>query len=256
MLEPHILAQAAGGDLDEESREDALEPLRTANFDRLLRRPELGDVGGKRLLDVGCAHGWFLDRAAADGMTGVGIEPDEVVADRTRARGLDVRPGFFPDAVGVDERFDLIAFNDVLEHIGDVRATLRACAEHLAPGGQVLVNAPSRRGFLYKVAGLLARIGWVGPFERLWQVGFPSPHVHYLDSASLSAIARHEGLEVAWSMRLPSMTVSGLYARIRYSGDVGVPKAVVITAVMAVVAPFLRLLPSDIEVWSLTRTGD
>jgi SAM-dependent methyltransferase len=207
------------------------------------------------LLDVGCAHGWFLDRAARDGYDTVGIEPDQAVCARTRARGLDVRKGFFPDAVEPDEKFDLIAFNDVLEHIPDIASTLRACAEHLAPGGRVIVNAPSRRGALYRIATLLARAGRDGAFDRMWQLGFPSPHVHYLDTASLAAIAADHGFALEQTMRLPSVSARGMFSRIRYSGDVGLLKAVGLTVLMTLAVPLLRVLPSDIEVWVLGRTS-
>ncbi|MFL6156518.1 MAG: class I SAM-dependent methyltransferase [Marmoricola sp.] len=254
VLEPRILEQAEGGDLDESSREDALATLRRRNFDRIVGELGAPAPGSAPLLDVGCAHGWFLERAAAEGWSVVGIEPDVAVSASTRARGLDVRPGFFPDAVGADERFGLIAFNDVLEHIPDVLAVLRACADHLEPGGRVLVNAPSRRGFLYRVASALARLGATGPFDRMWQEGFPSPHVHYFDTASVRSIASAAGFTVERTHRLPSVAVRGMYRRIRYAGDVGVLKAAALTVVVTAAVPLLRVLPSDIDVWVLRRT--
>ena len=192
-LEPHILEQVAGGDLDEASRETGLAALRQANFRRLAAfLDEFAPPGGAkpRLLEVGCAHGWFIE-AASPRFDVTGIEPDVAVATATRGRGLAVLGGFFPDALDADERFDVIVFNDVLEHIPDVNATLAACWRHLRPGGRIVVNAPSRRGFLYRVSKLLAGLGLAGSFERMWQLGFPSPHVHYFDTDSLTRLARN-----------------------------------------------------------------
>jgi hypothetical protein len=67
VLEPHIDAQAPGGDLDEARRETGLAGLRQDNFRRLhawLRglgafARRAGDAK-PRLLEVGSAHGWFL----------------------------------------------------------------------------------------------------------------------------------------------------------------------------------------------------
>lgn len=254
-LEPHILEQVDGGDLDEASREKGLESLRQANFKRLLAL--LGGLvppGGAppRLLEVGCAHGWFMDTASAS-FEVTGIEPDVAVATATRARGLAVRGGFFPDVLDAGDRFDIIVFNDVLEHIPDVNATLDACLHHLAPGGRIVVNAPSRRGFLYRVSKVLARLGLPGSFERMWQLGFPSPHVHYFDTDSLSRLATKAGFTLESRSQLPSVAVRGLYARVRYSREVPVAKALFLTVAVTLIAPLLAVLPPDIEVWILRR---
>lgn len=252
-LEPHILEQAEGGDLDEASRHKALAGLRQANFSRLLGRLTgmVGDPDSRpRLLDVGCAHGWFIEMASKH-FDVTGIEPDRAVADATRQRGLPVRGGFFPDALDASETFDAIVFNDVLEHIPDVNATLRACRAHLAPAGWLVINAPSRRGFIYRLSKGLARAGMRGPFERMWQFEFPSPHVHYFDTESIDALAQRNGFELVQRMVLPSVAVSGLYSRIRYSREVSAAKAAIIAGAVTLAKPVLSVLPSDIEVWFL-----
>ncbi len=254
-LEPHILDQTDGGDLDEAAREQGLAHLRQANFERLLAWlcgvMQVGDAR-PRLLDVGCAHGWFI-RLASSRFEVTGIEPDAAVATATRARGLAVRSGFFPDALGQDERFDVIVFNDVLEHIPDVDAALAACWRHLAPEGYVVVNAPSSRGSLYRISRVLARVGMGGSFDRMWQLGFPSPHVHYFATENLDRLARKAGLSLAGRTHLASLTVRGLYARIRYSRDVSAIKALALTVAVSLLAPLLAVLPPDIEVWILRR---
>ena len=256
-LEPHILEQADGGDLDEASREQGLEHLRQANFQRLLALlgglPSTGSAR-PRLLDVGCAHGWFIETASSRFEVS-GIEPDVAVATATRARGLAVRGGFFPDALGPEERYEIIIFNDVLEHIPDINATLAACWRHLVPGGRVVVNAPSRQGFLYRLSKVFLRLGKGGAFERMWQAGFPSPHVHYLDTDSMSGLARKAGFALESRTRLPSVAVRGLHARVRYSRDVSAAKAILLTVGVTLLAPFLAILPPDIEVWILRRSS-
>lgn len=256
-LEPHILEQQAEGDLDEYAREDALRDLRIANFDRLGNRVGklLGDSSGKArtLLDVGCAHGWFLERMSRD-FSVFGIEPDRLIAEVARRRGFEVRSGFFPDVVD-GKSYDVIAFNDVLEHIPDVNKTLAACHDHLNAGGYVVVNAPDRKGFLYRLSKLMARAGLGNSFERMWQVGFPSPHVHYFDSESITRLASKAGFEVVDSFSPPTATYSGLYSRVRYDRSVSALKAFVMTGVLGLMIPFLTLLPADIRVWMLQKKG-
>ena len=240
--------------LDEALREEGLEVLRQRNFRTLAsqmkaripstpqRRP--------RLLDVGCAHGWFLEATNAH-FDVIGIEPDARVASAAAAKGFPVRKGFFPDVLEVDERFDAIVFNDVMEHIPDIHAAFQACARHLRPGGWVMVNAPARTGALYGLARVLARLGQPASFERLWQKGFPSPHVHYLDDASIRSLGARSDLQLARISTLPSMSVEGLYARIRYDRSVSACKAAALTVALTAAAPLLRVLPADIKVWSL-----
>jgi len=240
--------------LDEAMREEGLGHLRQQNFQALeadlAARVTAAADARPSLLDVGCAHGWFLE-AGRDDFVVTGIEPDARVADAAAMRGLPVRRGFFPDVLGADERFDVIVFNDVLEHIPDIGAALRACARHLQPGGWVVVNAPSRTGVLYRISRMMARLGLPSTFDRMWQKDFPSPHVHYLDDASMQAIAGHCGLGITAVRTLPSISTHGLYARIRADRNVSPVKAALVTAVLTVASPAMRMLPADIKVWLL-----
>lgn len=256
-LLPAIGDSATAGRIDERAREVALAGIRGRNFDALVgwirdalpARPS--GSGEPRLLDVGCAHGWFAEKARAAGFDALGIEPDAAIASRAAARGVRVRRGYFPDALEPGETFDAIVFNDVLEHVPNVVDALRACRARLAPGGLVVVNAPDRRGPFYRLAGWLARLGATGPFERLWQKDMPSPHLYYFDEASMSRAAVAAGLSLRAARRLPALAAKGLYARIRFDRSVALPKALVLYAGSLALLPLLRLLPSDIGVWFL-----
>ncbi|WP_414493096.1 class I SAM-dependent methyltransferase [Stenotrophomonas maltophilia] len=240
--------------LDEVLREEGLGALRQRNFrvlgDELSARFPAVTGRRSRLLDVGCAHGWFLE-ATADHFEVLGIEPDARVAEAAGERGQPVRRGFFPDVLQADERFDVIIFNDVMEHIPDIIAAMQACARHLAPGGVVMINAPARTGVLYRISRMMASLGLPASFDRMWQKGFPSPHVHYLDDASVNAIGARAGLTLDSVRTLPSLSVNGLYARIRYDRSVSTAKALAITCVLGLASPALRALPADIKVWTL-----
>ncbi len=256
-LEVDIDVQGEREVLDEALRQEGLSDLRQNNFSLLAAELASGVTlpGQKpRLLDVGCGHGWFL-KATADHFSSVGIEPDARVAEMASSQGVEVRKGFFPDALESNERFDVISFNDVLEHIPDVAGALGACVRHLKPGGRLVINAPARTGVFYRVAGLMNRLGMPASFERMWQKGFPSPHVHYFDDDSIRVLGRRAGLKLEKVMSLPSLSTRGLYARIRYDRSVSAAKAMMTTAVLAAASPMLRVLPADIKVWVLTNEG-
>lgn len=206
--------------LDEERRRNGLAAVRAANIrltlDLLARdRP----LSGLRLLDVGCAYGWFLLEARRRGMPGVGIEPDPAIAEAARREGLDVRTGYFPEALEPLERsgsFDVIAFNDVLEHISDLPGTLAACRKLLAPDGRLVVSAPSSEGALYRAAVALRRLGRRSPLSRLWQEGFPSPHLSYFSPESLDRLMARHGLSLRARRRLRTISCRGLADRVGF----------------------------------------
>lgn len=256
-LKPEINAKGAA--LDEALRESALSDLRNANFELILDALRAAQLApGASILDVGCAHGWFLERAQARGYRCVGIEPDRAMADIARRSGLDIRDGFFPDALLAGETFDAIVFNDVLEHIPDIAQVLSSSAEALTSGGRLAVNLPLSTGVIYRTADLLDKFGWHGPFERMWQKGFPSPHISYVHQSNLKKLAIRAGLEEVSRLRLPSVTMAGLWQRLNYDRSLPTAAAGVVYAAVGAIRPVLRYLPADIglQIFSKPRTDD
>ena len=112
----------------------------------------------RRVLDVGCGTGAFgqaLKRSRPD-VEVWGIEPHlgvipaaEVLLDR-------VVVGRFPEDVP-DRHFDVVCFNDVLEHLVDPWGALLAAAPILSAGGCVVASIPNVRH--YSVIWALVRHG-------------------------------------------------------------------------------------------------
>lgn len=226
--------------IDEDARATGLEDLRRQNNATVVERVKAwGAPPGARLLDVGSAHGWLLQQAAAEGLHAVGVEPDVAVAQRAISGGVDVRIGFFPDALLPDDRFDVVTFNDVLEHLPDPRSALADSAARLAPGGLLMVNIPNRHGLVYRVADALRRVGLSSVFERLWQRGLPSPHLWYFAPDGLTRLGRSLGLEVVEVAHLPSMSRRGLWARAHFDRRPS-PVTVASVAVGWLAAPLLN----------------
>lgn len=214
-LVPEINSAALHDPIDRADRIAGFKRLRDENNAQILDDLSADTpLEGKRLFDVGSAHGWFLEAAAGRGMRAEGIEPEQEMVEHARARGLDVRTGYFPTALADDEQADVISFNDVLEHIPDVRAALSACADHLPPGGLLSVNIPSASGLAYRIATVLARLGIRGPYLRLWQYGLPSPHVHYFTPDGLQRLVERHGFAVVRRRPLSSIRRQGLWERV------------------------------------------
>jgi len=234
------LAAGAGASVE------GLENLRQANFERLLDRLEtLRPLAGTRLLEVGCARGWFLDAAARRGVDCVGLEPDPDLAADAHGRGHSIETGLFPAAPHTKESFDIVVFNDSFEHIPAPRDAVARCAELLPTGGLLALNLPSSDGALYRAASVLARVGVRSPLERLWQKGLPSPHRSYFSPTNLTRLVESSGAFVPRERcALPSVAIPGLWRRLRSSWPV--PHAVGLYIGVAAFVPLLRHLPQDI----------
>jgi len=238
-------ASAHGWD---DAAEIAMAPLRRNAARRLLAElARLTVPESKRLLDVGCGPGWFLEAALDAGFTVSGVEPDARLAARGRAAGLDVITGVFPAAMGTTPE-DVITFNDVFEHLPSPLEALAAVRTQLVTGGLLLLNLPSRAGPVYRTSEILARSGMTRPLERMWQKDFESPHLFYYAPTDLDRLVEGRGFERIRAFTLPSISVRRLWTRIRAdaSRKLGGDVLTYIAALSAV--PILKLLPSDIMV--------
>ena len=97
-----------------------------------------------RVLEAGCGYGGNL---AMLGQLG-DVQAFEFDDDaRAHAAALSSRPvayGKLPDEIGfTNDRFDLIAMLDVLEHIDDDVGSLRTLGSRLAPDGCLLLTVPA-----------------------------------------------------------------------------------------------------------------
>jgi SAM-dependent methyltransferase len=143
---------------------------------------------GGTVLDVGASSGAWLEVAAAAGLAGTGVELGAATADAARGRGLDVRTGTLEEALpGLgDQRFDLITFWDVLEHLPDPRRELALARSLLAPGGTLAATFPNVEGLYPKLTHRL--------FARrtgIWE--YPELPVHLYDFSPSTARRLLEG---------------------------------------------------------------
>ena len=119
--------------------------------------------GGRRLLDVGCGVGDYLDRMRRLGWTVLGIERSSRAAQIARSHfGAPVLAADFPRVDLAKYSFDLVTAWQVLEHLDRPRLALARIAELLAPDGRLMLTVPNSTGWAAKLFGP-AWIGWDAP---------------------------------------------------------------------------------------------
>jgi ubiquinone/menaquinone biosynthesis C-methylase UbiE len=97
---------------------------------------------GRRVLDVGCGAGNMFHHLARYGeVEGIDNNPKPLAV--ARARGYQVVEGRGESMPFEDNRFDLVAALDVVEHVPDDLAMLRECRRVCKPGGYFVTTVPA-----------------------------------------------------------------------------------------------------------------
>ncbi|HEV2650176.1 MAG TPA: bifunctional 2-polyprenyl-6-hydroxyphenol methylase/3-demethylubiquinol 3-O-methyltransferase UbiG [Rhizomicrobium sp.] len=97
---------------------------------------------GLTLLDIGCGGGLLSEPAARMGFAVTGVDPSEKNIGTAKAHAassgltIDYRTGSAESLTG---NYDVVLNMEVVEHVADLRAYLRACAGLVKPGGLMLV---------------------------------------------------------------------------------------------------------------------
>jgi len=165
-------------------------------------------LAGKRVLDVGCGGGILAESMARKGATVTGIDLSEKalkVADlHSLESGVSVRYELLA-AEALAEReagqYDVVTCMEMLEHVPDPAAIVKACATLVKPGGHVFFSTLNRnpKSYLFAVIGAEYIL-------RLLPKG-THDYAKFIKPAELSQFCRNAQLEVA---ELKGMTYNPL----------------------------------------------
>jgi SAM-dependent methyltransferase len=171
----------SGGHADGYADYVGAEPVLRREFSRVVdfilrHRP------GGRLLEVGCAYGFFLQEARRT-FEVIGIELAQDAAEHARKSGLQVISGIADEEtlrpLGI---FDAIVLLDVIEHLPDPLGTLALCARHLNPGGIIVMTTGDFGSPVARLAG------------SSWRLMTPPQHLWFFTGESMRRLAAHLGL--------------------------------------------------------------
>jgi SAM-dependent methyltransferase len=220
------------------------EHTRRANYQRILDLLAKRHPAGSRLLELGCADGLFLAMAETEnGYQTLGIEPNTRMMSGNKL-GREILHGFFPDALGDrSDTFDMIALNCVLEHVPDVGGMIESFKRYLTPGGSVMINVPVSSGLMFKLSRVLYRAKVNYPFDRLWQKGFVSPHLHYFEKDNLTRLFANHGFSLVADTKLALFSLGGIYKRLALDPNIRFVQRVSALGSLYAYYPVSRLMP-------------
>jgi SAM-dependent methyltransferase len=165
-----------------------------------------------RLLELGCAYGFFLREAGRHfDVTGIEIAAD--AAEHCRRAGLNVLQGVADEAslrqIG---HVDVIVLFDVIEHLPEPRETLALCQRYLNPGGIIVITTGDFGSMVAKLAGVKWRL--MTPPQHLW---FFTPESMRRLSASLGLSMAH--VDHPWKIVPASLIVFQLQRMLGFRGS-------------------------------------
>ncbi len=137
---------------------------------------------GARLLEIGCAFGYFLQAAQKKSYRVCGIEIS-AAADQARKSGLEVHSQPLEAVAFPARSFDAVVMLDVIEHFNDPESLLKEIRRVLKETGIVALITPDVNSLARRLLG------------RKWP-HFKQEHLYYFSRKSLSKLLQRQGFDV------------------------------------------------------------
>jgi SAM-dependent methyltransferase len=169
---------------DTDYRRDA--PLYLKTYRRRMRIVRRHFARPGRVLDVGCAAGYFLRVMQEEGWSVTGLEPSAAIRPQAEASigRENVHAGLLGEVELAPHSFDLVTMWDVIEHIPDVVGAARAVRALLAPGGKFLIETQDVRSLAARVLG------------KRWQHYKHAEHIYHFHARTLADALSRAGFRV------------------------------------------------------------
>lgn len=154
-------------------------------------------LGSKRIIDVGCGGGILSEGLAKLGADVTGIDLSEDLIDIADLHGLESNIAVTYQKISAEEmaeqqaeQFDVVTCMEMLEHVPDPAAIIRACAAMVKPDGWVFFSTLNRQPKAYLLAIVAA--------EYLLKMLPKGTHDFktFIKPSELSQSARAAGLEL------------------------------------------------------------
>ncbi len=139
-----------------------------------------------RMIDVGCAMGFFIDEAHRMGWQVEGLDVSGFAVDYVQNRfGHSAYHGSLMDLDLPAGEYDLVTMFDVIEHVPDPKGYMQTVSDLLRPGGVYELATPD----IGSVPARLTGKRWIG-------YKLSEEHVYYFSVATLRRMLDEAGFDV------------------------------------------------------------
>jgi SAM-dependent methyltransferase len=142
----------------------------------------------QKLLEIGCAYGFFLDMARGEFAQVQGIDiTDAGVRYAREELKLDVvQADFLAHDYGA-EKFDVVCMWDTIEHLREPHRYVEKIAAHTAPGALLALTTGD-------IESANARLR-----KDRWRLIHPPTHLHYFSSKSIARLLDAHGFDLVYN---------------------------------------------------------
>ena len=143
--------------------ESEFRPLHQINPLRLAWIDGLVPLSGQKVLDVGCGGGILADAMARKGAQVLGIDLATKSLKVAQLHALEAETaGVLYREISAEDlaaeqaaQYDVVTCMEMLEHVPDPAAVVKACADLVKPGGWVFFSTLNRnpKSFLFAIVG-------------------------------------------------------------------------------------------------------
>lgn len=160
-------------------------PFILKNMRQFLRRVQKYKPRGK-LLDVGCALGFYVELSLAHGYDAYGFDPSSYAVEEAKKLVGDARikQGTITSVSYRRKSFDVITMFDVFEHLSDPGADLAKLSTYLKDDGIMVVATGNTASAMAKT------------LKRRWTFYIPPQHLFFFNKKTMTALLKKEHLAV------------------------------------------------------------
>ncbi len=142
-----------------------------------------------RLLDVGCALGFFVELARRHGFDAYGFDPSSYAVQE--AKKLDgeskIKEGTIFSVVYPEKSFDVITLFDVFEHLEDPGQDIEKLSKFLKDDGIIVIATGDTESVMAKV------------LKRRWTFYIPPQHLFFFNKKTITTLLhKHRLSPVLW----------------------------------------------------------
>lgn len=181
---------------------------------------------GNRLLDVGCAQGWFLKEAEKQGFKVIGIEPSTKVTNWAKKYnpGVKIIVGEFLTGRNKLTKYDVITFWSVLEHMTEPMLALKLAYKKLTINGLLAIRVPNFSGLIPQVIIWFSKTSFgkfKQPAKSLYEYDCHYKHFFHFNENSLRLLLKKTGFKIVKIKKDISIDIAHFNERVEASRKKG-----------------------------------